>query len=827
MEGFDNLTLKDFVDKNDVVMEAGEYEGNSGGAYSEFHAKGLTSFHKKLLSMKVKFEAGGYQNSLILAGASSWQGFNIHPSNDGTQLKVGKTWGDAVTTSETPILNASDAGVKSFINEEFILQLSFEYGEVVNDQADLKLGIYINGKLYKNEVFTIAKCNTSATGAVFALYRQDDGKSIFIDNISVIEEEPDTPEVITPVQLEGFVDVTVKDFVDKTGNRMQSTIYDASNSPLDMFLLKDHDSFNKKLLSMYVEFTATKDWGTRLDIAGAGEWQGITVRPSADGSTLSIGNIYDSATDGSIIINKGDTTVSKFTGNEFLLQLSFLFGEANGQNKADLEIGIYLNGIYYDTYIVTNCDMSAFGKYMKVYREAEQSIKLRSVGEEIPDTPDVPDVPTEPQQPNESLEKITFAHFNIKDGAYSYNGDIVAQGILKGHDTLDKTLICGDILLEGEGSYQLLFGGKDNIWDGLRLIMYDADNMHVYWYQGFDGTHITSFNAKQAGISFTNEEFNLKLSIEVKGNDIQVGAWFNDVLYGNQYILITDCADELGNRFGAYCSDENASVKVGSISELLPPPAPPTQPNETFEKVTFDYFGLKDAIYKCDGTVAPTYEAKGNESLDQKVLCGDILLEGKGPIHLMLGGKTNIWYGFRFITQENGTIVLCWVDDEGLQIIEVYDDATAGSTLMGEWLNLMISIEILDADEDGEKDDIELGVWFNGVLYKEEFSTILNKASGLGKQFGFDCVGEDNSIAIRSIPALLRGFDYSVYHLTKDWEKTLLTGHKAEFAVGGSKEAEPFTGDSFKVGKVCLLSAAGLMAVATGVYMLFQRKRES
>ena len=54
-----------------------------------------------------------------------------------------------------------------------------------------------------------------------------------------------------------------------------------------------------------------------------------------------------------------------------------------------------------------------------------------------------------------------------------------------------------------------------------------------------------------------------------------------------------------------------------------------------------------------------------------------------------------------------------------------------------------------------------------------------------------------------------------------------MTGHKAEFAVGGSKEAEPFTGDSFEVGKVCLLSAAGLMAVATGVYMLFQRKRES
>ena len=448
------------------------------------------------------------------------------------------------------------------------------------------------------------------------------------------------------------------------------------------------------------------------------------------------------------------------------------------------------------------------------------------VGETQPDTPDTP-LPDEPQQPNESFEKITFAHFGVKDGTYKYNGDLVVRGTLKGKDTLDKTVVCGDILLDGAPSFQVIFGGKVGDWDGLRLILEKPDTIYLYWFGEAGGQHIASFTTIGAGTEFVGKEFNLMLSTEVIGNDLKVGVWFNDVLYGNKYIMIKDCADELGNRFAAYCSSADASVVLNSIPELVPPVEPPKKPNENFEKITFEYFGVKDGIYKYDGSVDPTYEAKGADSLDQKVFCGDVLFSGKGANHFMVGGNGNTWYGLRFITQENGTIVLYWIDDEGLQLVETYDSTTAGATLIGEWLNLMISTEIVDADGDGAKDDIELGVWFNGVLYKEEFYTILDKASGLGKQFGFDCSAEDNSIEIRSIPELVKGFDYSVYGLTKDWQKTLLTDHKAEIAVGGSRDAEPFTGDLLEIGKVCLFSVAGIAAIVAGIYVMSQRKKES
>lgn len=74
----------------------------------------------------------------------------------------------------------------------------------------------------------------------------------------------------------------------------------------------------------------------------------------------------------------------------------------------------------------------------------------------------------------------------------------------------------------------------------------------------------------------------------------------------------------------------------------------------------------------------------------------------------------------------------------------------------------------------------------------------------------------------------MKGFDYSVYGLTKDWEKTLLnTKLRAELAVCGSKDAEPFTGDLLEVRRICLFGTVAIVALLTSVYILLKRKKES
>lgn len=54
--------------------------------------------------------------------------------------------------------SATTAGVKSFHNEEFLLQISFEFGDFDSDATadDVKMGFYFNGNLYNNQHIVIS-----------------------------------------------------------------------------------------------------------------------------------------------------------------------------------------------------------------------------------------------------------------------------------------------------------------------------------------------------------------------------------------------------------------------------------------------------------------------------------------------------------------------------------------------------------------------------------------------------------------------------------------------------------------------------------------------
>ena len=812
LEGFKNVTIRDFADASGKQMEEKKYSGVAGGVLSSFSWKDGTNLDKTLLNMNVKFEGGGGNARLDVAGAGDWSGFSVFAKDNGEYLHIYTNYGVANPPVGIDML-AATAEISSFIDNEFLLQMSLEFVDFDNDgtKDDLKVGVYVNGKLYNDTVHTIPNCDLTKFGDYIGVYCEGTDRAITLgsvgeDSSSESQQPSEELEKITFAQY-GIADGTFKYNGDLV---VQGT-------------LKDKDSVAGTVLCGDIELAESGHFQVILG-GGSNAWDGIRfVTDKADAMHV---YWYEGTSGQHYISFLSSVAGVDFQNEKINLMISTELVDNDGDgNTNDIKLGVWFNGVLYDNeyVIISDCGDKLANKFAAYCAGTSSSVILTSdpdlKGEDAP--------PTEPQQPDESFEKITFAHFGVKDGTYKYNGDIVVRGMLKGKDTLDKTVLCGDVLLDGNPSFQLIFGGRDDAWDGLRLIMDKPDAMHLYWFGETGGQYITSFTPIGAGVEFVGEEFNLMLSTEVVGNDIKVGAWFDGVLYGNQYITISDCADELGNRFAGYCSSEDASIVLNSIPELVPPVEPPKQPNENFEKITFEYFGAKDAIYKYDGTDAPTYEGRGKESLDQKVLCGDIRFSGTGENHLMVGGNGNTWYGLRFITQKNETIVLYWIDEEGLKLVEIFDATTAGTALVDEWINLMISTEIVDADGDGAKDDIELGVWFNGVLYQEQFYTILDKASGLGKTYGFDCAGEDNTISIRSIPELVKGFDFSVFGYTKDWQKKLLTDHKAETAVGGSRDPEPFTGDLLEIGKVCLFGTVGIAAIIAGIYVMLQRKKES
>ena len=827
LDGYDNITIKNFAGLTPGTLEA-------GGGYKYYPSMTHDSFDNVVLSMKVTFGGGSWSTKMEVAGTGSWEGLQIQPSNAaGDELYIISAKEDSNghygTTDETQsfAITPTEAGVNKFVGEEMILQLAFDFGEEVSGKADLTLDVYINGKLAKSHTFT--GCNMAKFGSYLNIYSAEGvGSSItygdvVLSNTPEVPTVPDTPE--GPVILDGFRNLTISDFVGNSSETQGTVLTEGRYAAPDYYGydVEGVVNFDRKLLTLNVTFEAG-GWQNSIMFAGNGQWVGFNLYPSTDGSQLFVSKTWGSTITSSStpILSAQVAGVDSFVGEEFLLQMSFEYGqEIDG--KADLKLGIYINGRLYNNQVFTiaGCNINTIGDRLALYSQTEGEAII--IGKEV-------DMPKDDHYEEETLyQKITFDSFGIADGKYPYvSGKTAVSGTAIGRETLNKTVICGDILYEGSDNSQIIWGGTSAM-NGLRMNPKSDGTMQLTWYDGNNKTPIATLDSEIAGVAFVGEKYSIRLSSELvdadkdgKVNDIKIGISFNGLLYNKEYFYVTDMGDKYGSYFSVYCAEKTDAVTLNSAPELVS-----EKPNSDFERVTFQYFGLADGTYECDGTDQSTFSGKGVETLDRKVLCGDILIDGAGGVSLMLGGDSMIWYGLRFITQADGSILLIWVDEDGTPFIETFNSAMAGTTLIGEWMNLMISTEIVDADGDGAKDDIEFGFWFNGVLYADKYYTVIDKASRLGKYFGFDCADEGTSISVRSIPEYVKGFDYSVYGLTEDWEKTLLdTGFKVYKEVGGSKDPEPFTGDWTEIGKVvCFFGTAMIVAIGACVCVVLQRRK--
>ncbi len=178
------------------------------------------------------------------------------------------------------MMRADIAGVDSFIGNELLIQLSFEYGAGNDDgEATLQLGVNINGSLYQNKKFSIADCYLKAVGSHLAIYREIDGSGIIVDNLMALTEE---------IYQDGFDIITLKEFVDDDGcpmpcGRYEGSVKDCGND----YHVKDLENFHKKLLSFKVTFEGG-GYQHSIIFGGKKEWSGFNLHPSVDGKYLFI-----------------------------------------------------------------------------------------------------------------------------------------------------------------------------------------------------------------------------------------------------------------------------------------------------------------------------------------------------------------------------------------------------------------------------------------------------------------------------------------------------------------------------------------------------------
>lgn len=760
LDGFQNVTMK-----NITGINAGTpYDGDSSGRHVVGTALNVTNFDKVLLSIKVRFTGGTYKTRLDIGGSNEkngWTGFSLQPNADGTELYFDENYSmtstDAEDLQNATKMKADIAGVTNFINEEFMLQVSFEYGEEINNRANVTLGVYINGALYNNQKFTIEDCDMTLVGNNIALYNEVEGKSITLDNLIVPSK---------PMQIDGFTNLTIRDFVDGSGEEMPAGKYTGTGDFKD-FYVNGLDNFDNAMVSMMVKFEGG-GYNDSILIGGNGStygWCGFNIRPDDDtGSVLGVGTTWadDIIAEGTATPSLSATTagLTSFVNNEFLLQISFEYGEPDAQNKANLVMGIYIDGKLYNNekFTITGCNMDYVGAHMAIYNEKDITVESVKFNEFY------------------GFDEVSIEHFvddsdkameskiyGCSDTVYG-NYDLFK---LKDGSSFQKKLLSIKVKFKEGGSTTRLDIGGSEQWSGLWVHPDETGNclqIVPSTSYGFEEQTTIEIDANTAGVTnFINNEFLLQLTFnfdEPDGNNkanLQLGVYINGKQYNRQTYTITGCPmNKMGSYIGLYRQGDNSTIIVGSVNDEGFPNDPGIQPSARYEKLTFGDFGIKDKRYpQVSGTLAVLGEVSGRETLDQTVICGSIYYEGSNSSQIIWGGdNSNGWDGLRMFPKKE-TMSLSWYEGNDEIELETLSSEVAGVEFVGEKYDIMLSAELIANNPDEKVDDIKIGIWFNGLLYNQQYFIVDNVGGQLGDYFGVYCAEEGDAVTFGSVKELL------------------------------------------------------------------------
>ena len=377
-----------------------------------------------------------------------------------------------------------------------------------------------------------------------------------------------------------------------------------------------------------------------------------------------------------------------------------------------------------------------------------------------------------PVNPPEALPQdfttISFHSFDVDNGTYGMVVGLSAEGLYKG--SLDRTLFSGDVIFNNVGGCMTYAGGPTG-WYGMRFEPQSNGTLLVTEAElKFPQLTITP---ELAGTELVGQRFNLKITTEFMEadhdglkNDVKFGIWINDVLYKNQYIYAADYVDTIGGYLGIWCPNEDSTMTVdaGEIDY-----GEPILPDSGLKVISFSSFGVKDGIYGySENGLAVTgnyYSAAKGRSLDGTLLTGFVTFADGTDIRV--GGKNNPWLGIYLMAV--GEELHLYAND--VLITKLKSDI-AGTQLVGKEIKLEMSITYADSDEDGKTDDVLVGIWINGVLYKNRFIELVDTVPTLGSMMGIYSAYPESGIKIKSV-SVDNNADLSIFGFDQDYEAYL------------------------------------------------------
>lgn len=230
-------------------------------------------------------------------------------------------------------------------------------------------------------------------------------------------------------------------------------------------------------------------------------------------------------------------------------------------------------------------------------------------------------------------------------------------------------------------------------------------------------------------------------------DDVMLGIWINDVMVAplcagsqaeeNGYVYLYDVAVNFGAGLALYPVYENCPITLRSAEIADPPPPPPVEivpPPSNLTNITInDFAGVRPGQIIGDAAG----QLKELTSFDGTLFSVDLNLITSTPgeaTYIRFGGKENGWEGFSLQTSSSGQLVF-YNYLKGGSTLAFFDSAIAGVKFFEETFNVKVSFEFFEADGDGKKDDIKIGIYFNDALYNAEFLYVYDLAPEMTTYF--------------------------------------------------------------------------------------------
>lgn len=677
----EQLSIDDIAATYGTGWNSSAYTHNLNPSYARFGVyEAAGNFVGKTFGVDMTLAYGSNQTFFQIGGSGEWDGLRFKVDNNNLIIESG----GVTTTTVTPDFIGED----SFNGTPITIWVSTELIAVddATTKDDVSYTIYINDKIYTT-LYALNQASELSNGVAFANW--EDGSTF-----SVAEKTTAPITVSKDMETISFCDFDIangayEDVAGKIGT------YEGELAAISQTVFNGYVNFSSTrssvgetrkqatLCFLGAEGGADSLYGMRL----SNEYEYINVPDNA--LSLSFWN------DGRPIWLYSELAGVDLLDNEFKLAIQLCAADFDGDDNAtDALVGVYINDVLYNNtwFKATNAlGSSNYGPCTRIYTVGSSLIVASVIDETFPS----------------DLLTLTADEFGIA-GQWDCDGDSgvvyneLSSNYTPNNLSKDAMSLVGktiDLDLAYSGVNYLHFATANiQSWHGVRIQTGDGFVKVESSLENTGSCPSVTCTPNMAGVDFT-KEFNLKLTfVPINDtNNVYVGVWFNNKLYNHQYLLWEDVADKL-----------NASVNIipfggGAITIKDPIRNVPTEAEGYTCKTLSDYGFTTD--YKYEGNSSEKcIEGLNTEKL---VISGKLALTGKG--HMVLVGD---WLGYYLgIDWDKNEVYLNHTNS----LFDKKITARLLDVANGQFAFDLVQT-FVDADFDGNKDDVQLELWIDGKL---------------------------------------------------------------------------------------------------------------